>query len=639
MNVATSRTAIVSAFLMLSVGSVDAQDWSVNLIPDSLKDGSHNSVVRLYDVEFSEKADIEGVAHFHRVVTVLNNRGDKFADWVTSTDDNMKGLGDFGGKLYDANGKLIRKIKKSEIKTSRYSQYIATSSQMNYMEAPTVTSYPYTIEYEWDERFFGGLLSYPTIDPMDGEGQSMQGATYTLKVKAGTEIAYREMMTSAQCSKTTEGDADVYRWTLPAHRAIVSDVLESSALYRYPKVLAHPLAFSYGKYAGRLDSWSTLGKWSYELARGRDVLPPAEVEKVHNLTDHLNTKREKVKALYNYLGQKTRYVAILLGIGGWQPMKAEEVSKTGFGDCKALSNFMLSMLKEVGIESYLTDISTKYERLLPDFPNFMQLDHVILCVPDADTLWIDCTAADYLPFGSVPSSLRGNDCILLKENRGEMARIPAMTAEENTYRLKVEITLDEDMGVKSAHYSSDLYGCFFQKYLTLVQKDEKSKSNAMNDILNLGNSKLSNIRVESVADDKPCLHAECDFLASYGKKNGARLFMPANPFTSLRKPKFNAGRTTPIVVNMPVTYSDEIIVNLPANVNIEGMPEFTSLESEFGSFQGSITFSKDNVLYVKQETVIRSGEFPISKKELFAEFYEKIGKMLSSMVVLTKVAE
>lgn len=624
----------MSAFLMAFVGNADAQDWNVELIPDSLKDGSHNSVVRLYDVEYSEEAVMGKVAHYHRVVTVLNKRGDTYADWATYTDDNLHGLGNFSGKLYDANGKLIRKIKKSEIKSSRYSQYIATSSQMNYVETPTVTSYPYTIEYEWDEKYIGGLLSYPTVDPMDGEGQSMQGATYTLKVKSGTEIAYREMVTSARCIKTTEGKNDVYRWALPAHKAIVTDEYESRPLYRYPKILAHPLAFNYEKYSGRLDSWSTLGKWSYELGRGRDVLPQEEKDKIHSLTDNLSTKKEKIEALYNYLGQKTRYVAILLGIGGWQPMKAEEVSRTGFGDCKALSNFLYSMLKEIGIESYLTDISTKYDRLLPDFPNLLQLNHVILCVPDADTLWIDCTAADYLPFGSIPTNLRGNDCILLKEKGGEMARIPAMTALENTYKTCVDITFDESKTIKSAHYSAECYGKFFQSMLGLVKKDEKTKSDALNDILELGNCKLSNVAFESVNGTNPFIRTSCDFNASYGKKNGSRLFLPVNPFTSVSNVKFKDDRKTPIVVNSPVCYVDSITLHMPANITFEGVPSPVDAESEFGSCHSSISVSDDKTVTIVQMVVLNAGEFPVEKKEQFAEFRKTLNKTLDASIVV-----
>ena len=60
----------------------------------------------------------------------------------------------------------------------------------------------------------------------------------------------------------------------------------------------------------------------------------------------------KVAVLYNYLQQNTHYVGIQLGIGGWQTYDAAYVATKKYGDCKALSNFMISLLKEAGIKGH-----------------------------------------------------------------------------------------------------------------------------------------------------------------------------------------------------------------------------------------------------------------------------------------------
>ena len=111
--------------------------------------------------------------------------------------------------------------------------------------------------------------------------------------------------------------------------------------------------FEYGGFKGDLSSWESMGKWIGSLNSGKDVLTPQLKAKVNELVSGLETTEEKTKAIYEYLQKNTRYVSIQLGIGGFMPFEALTVEKYGYGDCKALSNFMGAMLKEAGIKSIL----------------------------------------------------------------------------------------------------------------------------------------------------------------------------------------------------------------------------------------------------------------------------------------------
>ena len=82
------------------------------------------------------------------------------------------------------------------------------------------------------------------------------------------------------------------------------------------------------------------------------------------------------------------------------------------------------MLKELGIASTYTIISTTNERLLPDFSSANQMNHVILQVPlPQDTLWLECTNPS-LPFGYVHQDIAGHDALLIEPDGGKMCRLP-----------------------------------------------------------------------------------------------------------------------------------------------------------------------------------------------------------------------
>src|SRR5690606_10041454 len=100
------------------------------------------------------------------------------------------------------------------------------------------------------------------------------------------------------------------------------------------RLLLAPVAFSMGEYIGKMEDWSGLGAWQYQLNRGRNVLSGDFIGKIKAMVANVESDYEKIQILYNYLQKNYRYVSIQLGIGGWQTMTAADVVKYAYGDCK-----------------------------------------------------------------------------------------------------------------------------------------------------------------------------------------------------------------------------------------------------------------------------------------------------------------
>ncbi len=622
---------MLSLFSMLAGAQKTA--WTASDIADSLRKEAY-SVVRDYQTAVTAPSMTQMSMHCRKVVTVLNKKGDRHAMWSCST-SRFSQLVSFSGKVYDASGKVIQKLKRSDLHTTQYSEHLATDVQYHYVQSP-VTDYPYTVEYEWEEKSNDGYTEYDYFLPLKHEHQSLENASFTLTVPAATEIRQLCLPHAWPQEKKTSVTDDVYVWSVPAMKCMVYDEYEDHPMYFMPSIIAMPMNYRFGASTGTQDSWESKGKWYAQLAEGRDVLLPQDREKVHELISACTTDYDKILALYRYLGEKTRYVSIQLGIGGWQPMSAEEVGRTGFGDCKALANYMQALLKEAGITSYQTIISTEYKDLLDGFPNMHQTDHVILTIPRADgsSLVVECTNP-HLPLGYIPGSYAGHEALQIKEDNSTLTRIRDYSAEDNYEDMKADIALSPD-GKADISYSCDHYGARYGLVRSLVDQDDKERRDRLRRWINLADPVVGNVKVDEQKNDAPHINVQFDAKASYGKVVGSKIFVPCCPFHAVSVPRFRADRQRPIVLESAYALNDEIRIAIPEGYTYTAGEMRDSVVTDFGSCTIHVR-QEGRTVIVTGKSVAVKGHFDISRKEEFVAYREKLSKMSRRQIVLDRM--
>jgi transglutaminase-like putative cysteine protease len=80
-----------------------------------------------------------------------------------------------------------------------------------------------------------------------------------------------------------------------------------------------------GATANGFASWQQMGTWYRNLASGRLDASPEIKQRVATLTPSANTPLAKMMAIAQFVQHDIRYVAIELGIGGFQPHAATDV--------------------------------------------------------------------------------------------------------------------------------------------------------------------------------------------------------------------------------------------------------------------------------------------------------------------------
>jgi hypothetical protein len=215
-----------------------------------------------------------------------------------------------------------------------------------------------------------------------------------------------------------------------------------------------------GGQAAGFQSWQEMGTWYGGLIRDRGEASAQIKQKVTELTQSATTPLDKMKALAAFVQSDVRYVAIELGIGGFQPHSASDVFTNRYGDCKDKANLLKSMLTQIGIEADYFIINTERGAITATTPPHLGFDHMILgirlpaslqdpsllaVVPDAKgerILFFDPTDP-YTPIGKLRGVLQSSYGVLFTSNGGELLRTPQLSDTLNSIDRTARMTLDE----------------------------------------------------------------------------------------------------------------------------------------------------------------------------------------------------
>ncbi len=229
----------------------------------------------------------------------------------------------------------------------------------------------------------------------------------------------------------TENDTVIYIWKYGETSALE---LEDGM----PHVNDTVPRLHYSSIAG----WQAVYTWYKDLAKERYISDVHIAEKVHHLTRDLETDEAKVRAIYNFVASKIRYVGIELGQSAYQPSHATEVFQMQYGDCKDKTTLLISMLDLAGIKAYPCLISmAPYQRVDTTLPFLSQFNHMITAVPTGvDTyIWLDTTAA--CSYGDLPYSTQGRTGFLISDTHGVFVETPVFPPESNRLVSTTELTL------------------------------------------------------------------------------------------------------------------------------------------------------------------------------------------------------
>lgn len=590
-----------------------------------------------HDIECEVDKDNKLTVTKKLILKINSPLGRDYADFQIYY-DNKSSIKDIDCNILNLQYDLIKSFKRKEISDySALTGYFHTDDRYKEIKAYH-NSYPYIIELRYIQEF-DEFFSLPTWYPQNGENIPSKKSTYKLTIPENFAFHYKFYNFNPKEHIQTSESIKTYSWqtenisSISAHEPYLPPIKTI-----YPTAQFIPDNFIFGGIKGSSTSWKEIGNWQSKLISGLDKLPESEIEKVKELTKYVDSEYEKVKLIYEYLQNETRYIGVFIGIGGWKPFNASYVCNNKYGDCKALTNYMMAMLKVIGIRSYYSLIIAGDDE--PDvdtsFPG-KYFNHVVLNVPlKKDTLWLECTSQN-IPFGYWGTFTNGKHALVCDFKDSFIAQTPKFSHSENLINQKS--TVDIIDGKLSVQMQRELFGEPFEKVMNnLNYSSEKSIINNATKTLPFQNYKLSSVKYDTI-----------NINGNFGYKESLELIFSNNiqeygsniivrPFNEFFATKFplNVVRQTPISISHNFSITDAIQLNVPQGYELEVIPNDFQSTTKFGTCDIRYTL-KENKLFVFKIIELNEGLYPLSDYDEFKLFIKEITQNEKQKILLKKL--
>ncbi|PYU61338.1 MAG: hypothetical protein DMG56_10505 [Acidobacteria bacterium] len=481
-------------------------------------------------------------------------------------------------------------------------------------------------------------------------------AHYSLQLPAGWE--YKAVWLNHP-EVTASGGAGQWQWVVNDIKAIKPE----GGMPPWQGIAGVMIVSLFGSAGGQNNGfadWKAMGKWETSLTNGRREASPEIKKKTAEITANAPTTLAKMRVLAQFMQKDIRYVAIQLGIGGWQPHPAPEVFLHKYGDCKDKATLFGTMLNEIGVESYYVVINTERGTITPATPATRWFDHVILAIrlpdqlndpslhmiiahPKLGRLLIFDPTDEFTPFGHLRGELQESYALLVTADGGELIMLPQLPAALNGVVRTAKLMLAPN-GTLSGDFVEQRngdYGTQQRASLKSVTKDtdrvkfiESMISHSLS-AFQLTKASFSNLNQL----DQPFGYQYSLVAQNYAKTAGNLLLvrprvLGSNSSDLLEKKE---PRMYPVEFDGPMKNTDTIEIALPAGYEVDDLPPPVNADYSFASYH-SKTEVNGNTLKYTRTFEVKELSVPLGKVEDLKKLYRVIAGDERNTAVLKPAA-
>jgi tetratricopeptide (TPR) repeat protein len=374
--------------------------------------------------------------------------------------------------------------------------------------------------------------------------------------------------------------------------------------------------------------WEEMGRWYWGLVKDQFV-PDDEVRRrADALTQGMKDERAKVRAVYDYVVQKTRYVALEFGIHGYKPYRCAQIFARGFGDCKDKATLIVTMLGSLGIKATPVIVRTGNKGDIETSPaSLAPFDHMIAYVPSLD-VYLDGTAENT---GSLelPAMDRGALALQVNEGKAVLVHLPDPPAQASVNTNRVEATLGSDGGAQ-LDWRTEVSGVEASEWRVRFHAESTRKQRVQQLLASiLPGSEVTAVEANNLEDveQRVTMHVRGK-VPQFARAEGDTLSIPLG-----RKEHMVRDYAPVVERRLDVrfyakwTEEDDWTVRLPPGAKLQRSPTASKAESVFGSYALEVEGSGGQ-LHVKTSITMSKTRIPATEYPAFRAWCEQVDQAL-----------
>ncbi len=518
----------------------------------------------------------------HRIVKIFNRLGERFANVVVpySADSQVEML---RARAISAGGRISVVEPKRVYDVNLYPSFVFYSDQRAKLFAVPGVEPGSLVEYRYrirvPTRSFWHSWTFQEDVPV-------LKSRFVMLAPGDWEVNYRlhGLELEPRMTRAPAGFKAEYVWEVKDVPAVVRELSMPPPRESYARLELAPVG---------MKTWDNVAGWYHGLAGPQTKVTKEIAQKAREVIGEANTDLEKLKRLAVWVRDNIRYLAVEIGIGGYQPQPAAEVLANRYGDCKDMATLLCAMAHAAGLETDHVLVST-WQNGQPDtsLPSPFHFNHAMVFWPMAGDsgLWFDPTDKG-TPFGQLPWYDQGVFVLRVKKDgTGTVLRTPRHGPTQNRTVMRWQAQLDE-RGQAEVRGLTTLRGApaaELRKELANLSAEEKARWLELDLAGRCPGVKLATWSVEGTDPEADSLALTYNFTSSsFAVRSGGVLALRPAQFSAMELPTlFRAPqRRFPIRFRFGLEQEFVLHVALPPGWRLLSSPVADSVHSDYGAAQ------------------------------------------------------